>query len=210
MIAAAPAIDNGDRHLHHHPTCLDDNDNPTLSPINPQQWNKLYEEFLQYVNSFNAMTPNINDDDTTSPFTPLNIVDNSSVNELPPMNDNEPLGLTPTLQQHKKHTLSRTVCQRDIPMHVSTSAAAPEANNNDDACHLSHPSISADKNSALTPTFLQQWDAFYDEFLHLVQLIGALTNTNKDPFAPTIAIFNNAESKPPEANDPEPTPNLLS
>jgi len=85
------------------------------------------------------------------------------------------------------HRHPLTACIQDILTSVYTTAAAPNATANDE-----------DDNSALTLTSKQQWDAFYEDFLHFVQSIGTSNpSTNKDKNACMTALYNNADSNPP-------------
>jgi len=49
--------DDGDRSLCCLPSLIFDDNNPTLTTIDPQEWNDFYNEFLQFVNSFENTTP---------------------------------------------------------------------------------------------------------------------------------------------------------
>ncbi len=62
MSAAAPANNNGDRSLRCPPSLHFDGNNPTHTPIDPQEWDNFYNKFLQFVNSFNNETSQKHDD----------------------------------------------------------------------------------------------------------------------------------------------------
>ncbi len=56
MTAAALNDNDGDWSLCHPPSLIFDDNNPTLTPIDPQEWDDFYNKFLQFVNSFNNTT----------------------------------------------------------------------------------------------------------------------------------------------------------
>jgi len=83
-----------------------------------------------------------------------------------------------------------------------TTATSELIDDNDDWCRT-HPSI-FDNNSTIDPTFLQEWDDFYKEFLPFIHSTGALTlSTTENTTAPLPAGPVAAISNPPAATDPE-------
>jgi len=110
----------------------------------------------------------------------------------------------PTPQPIKTHLFTRPAGLRDISMHVPTTAAvnhANDANDDDEDCFRPHPSIVTDDNLAITPAFIQQWEAFYTDNLKLIQKYGILTSsTNAGKYAPMPTI-----SPVDDDQDPNPT-----
>jgi len=101
----------------------------------------------------------------------------------------------------------------DIPMDIPTTAAAFDADDNDndddDRGRSYHLSSAHDAIPTIDPTFLQEWDTFYTEFLAFVNSTGALTpstneNTSKHKPAGSVVATNN----PPAADDLEPHRNF--
>jgi len=132
---------------------------------------------------------------STSPLTPKNLP--KACRTLP-----EPTESNPTLQQIETHIFTCTAGLRDISTHVPTTAVNDANNSDNDARHhRHHPSIVTDDNSAFTPAFLQQWEAFYTDYLKLAQKYGVSTSsTNADEYAPMPAV-----SPADDNQDPTPT-----
>jgi len=84
-------------------------------------------------------------------------------------------------------------------------AAARDANNNDDddRCRC-HPSISADDITTTDPTFLQEREAFYTEFLQFAHSFGvSTTSTNEAQNDSVTAASNAAKNDSPAIDDPD-------
>jgi len=107
-----------------------------------------------------------------------------------------------TPQQHETNTFSTTACLRDIPTYVSTTAAAPDtdddADDDDDYDrHRPHPSLITDNTSVTTNAFLQQFDDFYNKFLHFNHSTGVSTaSTVEEQNASIPAVATAADSDP--------------
>jgi len=114
----------------------------------------------------------------------------------------EPPELNLTPQQTAMHIFTCTVGLQDISMHVPMTADNHANADDDDDRHQHHMSIITDKNSATTPAFPQQWEAFYSNFLQLAQKYGILTlSTNADEYAPMPTV-----SPVDDNQNPTPTP----
>ncbi len=104
MTTAAPADDDDDRSLRCHPSAILDNDNPTLPPIDPQEWEILYNDFIQFANSFNTANITTNDETTTPTAanpagvnTDRPLADGSTTNTTnQPLKDTSPNAKTPS------------------------------------------------------------------------------------------------------------------
>jgi len=59
-------------------------------------------------------------------------------------------------------------------------AAATDANGNNDNCYWCHSLLTQDDKAATTPDILQQWTDFYNSFLHSVLLSGASTSRTNE------------------------------
>jgi len=116
----------------------------------------------------------------------------------------DPIAPNPTPQHNETQFLNCTAGLRDIPTHVPTTAANPDADDDDDDDrYRRHSSIVTAISSAITPAFLQEWDAFYNDFQLFAQKYGAsTTSTNEGKQVTTPAV-------PPANDKPSPIPALL-
>ncbi len=95
--AAATDNDDGDWCLHcHHTLIINDDTNPTLTFIDPQEWDNFYNEFLQFTNLFNTVTPQQNNDNNNPVATTPEVIDN----------DEQPLPDNNTIYIREQHTAS--------------------------------------------------------------------------------------------------------
>jgi len=141
MTAAAPADNNGDQSLSHYPSLSFDDDNPTLTPINQQEWEAFYNKFIQFANSFNTVTPQTND----AIATPMPAISNSiDCIDRPLVDDSNTdtpdllltMDTSPTASIPSGHSLTD-------PSHFNTDTSTKLADD-DDHHHLS-PSHTANK-----------------------------------------------------------------
>jgi len=105
-----------------------------------------------------------------------------------------------SITQHPEtHDFYPTAVLRDIPTDVPTTTVALAADDDaDDDRDRSCPSIATDVIFTIDPTFLQEWDAFYLDFLDFVNSTGANANTSKHEPAGAVVATND----PPAAADP--------
>jgi len=114
----------------------------------------------------------------------------------------EPIVSNMTLQRNETHTFSPTAGLCDIPTYVTMTAAMPDADDDDDDdCHQPHPSLSPSNIPAITPAFHQQWEEFYNKFLHFDHPFGALTLITNDSKHASLPTAPNTEDNDFHAND---------
>jgi len=75
---------------------INDDTNPTLTFIDPQEWDNFYNEFLQFTNLFNTVTPQQNNDNNNPVATTPEVIDN----------DEQPLPDNNTIYIREQHTAS--------------------------------------------------------------------------------------------------------
>jgi len=116
----------------------------------------------------------------------------------------DPITSTQTQQHPDTHILYCNAGLRDIPTDVPTTAATPDADDDDDDDrYRHHSSIATDDNFAITPDFLRQWEAFYNDFLHLAQSLGvSYPSTDESQHVSMPAVS-------PADDEPETTPVVL-
>jgi len=78
MTAAAPIDNDGNQQGCHHPPPISNDNDPSLSPPDLQQWNAFCDKFLQYHNSFKDLKMHNNNDNTDSLPAPPNIVNSDN------------------------------------------------------------------------------------------------------------------------------------
>jgi len=99
----------------------------------------------------------------------------------------------PTPQQSETHEFYWPAVLRDIPTDVPMTAAARDANNDDDddRCRC-HPSISVDDITTINPTFLQEREVFYTEFLQFAHSFGVSTTSTNEAQNDSVTTASNA------------------
>jgi len=111
----------------------------------------------------------------------------------------------PTPKQQETTDFYSPAVLRDIPTDVPTTAEATDADDNDDdnRCRC-HPLTSADNISTTAPTFLPDWDAFYNKFLQFAHSFDVSTpNTNEAPIDSVTAASNATNNDLPAIDDPD-------
>jgi len=120
----------------------------------------------------------------------------------------EPTATYLNTQHPETHDFYSNAVLRDIPTDVPTTAAALDADDDDDdddrgrSCH---PSTTTDAIYTIDPTFLQEWDAFYTDFLAFVNSTGASTpstneNTIKQEHAGSVVATSASPALPERTN----------
>jgi len=192
MTAAPPADNDGNQSLHHHPSQIFDNNIPTLTPINQQEWEDFYNEFVQFVNLFNTVTPRTNNDITTPTPTIYNGVNNTNWLLVDDNNTHNPNLLSKQDSSPSMNILSGHSITGLLYPNTATSQLA----NNNDCYHISpgHTANEGVHHDTLSTAPLCPDNECFDYKAKLKEINNACHQmmrtmaTNNDNTAPMAAI----------------------